>query len=171
MASNNISDEKTYDRHGLLQNIKSQLKLNWHGIHGIAHWSRVKYHGRRIGTIRGADLLVVELFAFLHDSKRENDNYDPEHGLRAARYAHSLNGRYFHLTHHQLAQLCDAMESHANGYKHDDVTIQSCWDADRLDLGRVDITPSPDYLSEEASAYISQAYLWSRNGSLNVSNP
>jgi hypothetical protein len=51
------------------------------------------------------------------------------------------------------------MENHTNGYKHDDITIQSCWDSDRLDLGRVDITPSPDYLSEEASAYISQAYL------------
>ncbi len=159
--------KEMYDRHGLLQNIKSQLKINWHGIHGIAHWSRVKYHGRTIGTVRGADLLVVELFAFLHDSKRENDSYDLEHGLRAARYTHSLNGQYFDLTNHQLTQLCEAMENHTNGYKHDDITIQSCWDSDRLDLGRVNITPSPDYLSEEASAYISQAYSWSRNCSLN----
>ncbi len=111
------------------------------------------WDGRRIGTIKGADLLVVELFAFLHDSKRENDSYDPEHGLRASRYAHSLNGQYFDLTNHQLTQLCEAMENHTSGYKHDDVTIQSCWDSDRLDLGRLDITPSPDYLSEEASAY------------------
>lgn len=155
-----------YDRHGLLQNIKSQLKLNWHGIHGIAHWSRVKYHGQKIGTIKGADLLVVELFAFLHDSKRENDGYDPEHGLRAARYAHSLNGQCFHLSNHQIALLCEAMENHTNGDKHDDVTIQTCWDADRLDLGRVNIIPSSDYLSEEASVYIHQAYLWSQNCSL-----
>jgi uncharacterized protein len=150
------------DRHGLLKNIKAQLKINWQGIHGIAHWSRVKYHGRKIGIARGADLLVLELFAFLHDSKRENDGYDPGHGLRAARYTKSLNGRYFNLTNSQLAQLCEAMENHTNGYKHDDVTIQSCWDSDRLDLGRVDIKPSPDYLSEEASAYITQAYAWSR---------
>jgi hypothetical protein len=59
------------------------------------------------------------------------------------------------------------MENHTNGYKHDDVTIQSCWDSDRLDLGRVNIMPSLDYLSEEASAYIHQAYLWSQNCSLN----
>jgi uncharacterized protein len=146
---------KFNDRQGLLKNIKAQLKINWQGIHGIAHWSRVKYHGRKIGMARGADLLVLELFAFLHDSKRENDGYDPEHGLRAARYTKSLNRRYFNLTNSQLVQLCEAMENHTNGDVHDDVTIQSCWDSDRLDLGRVD-------LSEEASAYITQAYAWSR---------
>jgi len=29
------------------------------------------------------------------------------------------------------------------------VTILTCWDADRLDLGRVHITPSRNYLSTE----------------------
>ncbi len=27
-----------------------------------------------------------------------------------------------------------------------DITVQTCWDADRLDLGRVGITPNPRWL-------------------------
>ena len=30
-------------------------------------------------------------------------------------------------------------------------TIQTCWDADRLDLGRVGITPDPSWLCTEAA--------------------
>jgi len=37
-----------------------------------------------------------------------------------------------------------ACEGHTYKGYHDDVTIQTCWDADRLDLGRVGITPDPD---------------------------
>ena len=40
-------------------------------------------------------------------------------------------------------------------------TIQSCWDADRLDLGRVGIIPSPKFLSAEASQLIDEAFNWS----------
>jgi hypothetical protein len=36
----------------------------------------VLYHSRQIGEKRQADLLVVELFGFLHDSCRENDGKD-----------------------------------------------------------------------------------------------
>lgn len=46
-------------------------------------------------SLSGADLLVVELFAFLHDSHRQNDFRDPQHGGPAADYALSLNGSYF----------------------------------------------------------------------------
>ncbi len=31
------------------------------------------------------------------------------------------------------------------------VTIHSCWDGERLDLGRVGIKPQKDYLSEEGA--------------------
>ncbi len=44
-------------------------------------------------------------------------------------------------------------------------TIQSCWDSDRLDLGRVGIQPHKDYLSEEGAGLIARAFKMSR-GSL-----
>ena len=42
-----------------------------------------------------------------------------------------------------------ACRDHTDEVTHDDVTIQSCWDADRLDLGRVGMTPDPDFLNTE----------------------
>lgn len=32
-----------------------------------------------------------------------------------------------------------------------DITVQTCWDADRLDLGRVGIRPDPDRLCTSAA--------------------
>ena len=32
---------------------------------------------------------------------------------------------------------------------HENITVQACWDADRLDLGRLGKTPIPDYLGTE----------------------
>ncbi len=37
-------------------------------------------------------------------------------------------------------------------------TIQSCWDADRLDLGRVGIIPNKRFLSDEATLLIDEAF-------------
>ncbi|MBT5083254.1 MAG: hypothetical protein HOM62_22025 [Rhodospirillaceae bacterium] len=32
-----------------------------------------------------------------------------------------------------------------------DITVQTCWDADRLDLGRAGIVPDPRYLCTDAA--------------------
>jgi uncharacterized protein len=102
------------------------------------------------------------LFAFLHDSKRLNEDRDPDHGFRAASFAAQLNGRYFKLDGLQLDVLCHAMTHHSNGAVDADPTVQTCWDADRLDLGRVGIKPAARYLSLEAATHIESAYSWSR---------
>ena len=102
-------------------------------------------------------MLVVELFAFLHDSQRLNEYSDRLHGARAAEFAVSLNGRFFDLKAVQLDKLCFAMEHHSGGDVHTCATIQSCWDGDRLDLGRVGIQPHKDYLSLEAAKMIASA--------------
>jgi len=147
-----------YDRSGLIALIKSEFKLDWQGIHGANHWARVLNHGNNIGQIRKADLLVVELFGFLHDSCRLNDGRDPQHGARAAEFAHGIHGDYFILKPKQLDRLCYAMTHHSSGEVSVDPTIQTCWDSDRLDLGRVGIFPDPQYLSQEASIFIDLAY-------------
>ena len=150
-----------YDRAGLIALIKSEFKLDCGGIHGANHWARVLHHGKTIGELRQADLLVVELFGFLHDSCRLNDGRDPQHGQRAADFAHGIQGDFFQLKPSQLDTLCFAMQHHSGGEVSTNATIQTCWDSDRLDLGRVGIKPSAQYISEEASAFIDLAYEWS----------
>jgi uncharacterized protein len=151
-----------FDRKGLLQEVLGQFKVSRRGVHGPNHWARVRHHALTIGQVTGADLLVVEMFAFLHDSKRLNEDKDPEHGSRAASFATQLNGRYFQLDSLQLDVLCHAMTHHSNGSVDSDATVQTCWDADRLDLGRVGIKPAAKYLSPVASKHIESAYNWSR---------
>ena len=152
-----------FQRKQLLKAILDQFKISRSGVHGPAHWARVRYHGLMIGAECGADLHVVELFAFLHDSKRLNEYSDPDHGARAADYATSLNGSFFTLNANQLDLLCKAMRGHSGGQVHRDPTIQTCWDADRLDLGRVGIRPDPYFLSSLAATHIQSAYEWSLN--------
>ena len=139
-----------------------QFKISRDGDHGPGHWARVRLHGLKVGGVRGADLLVVELFAFLHDSQRLNEYSDRLHGARAADFAASLNGQYFDLKAEQLDKLCHAIQHHSGGDVHTCATIQSCWDGDRLDLGRVGIKPHMDYLSAEAAGLITSAYKLSR---------
>lgn len=150
-----------YDRSGLVGLIRSEFKIDWQGIHGANHWARVLHHGKNIGVLRKADLIVVELFGFLHDSCRLNDGRDPQHGARAAEFAHGIHGDYFQLNAKQLDKLCYAMTHHSGGEVSTDATIQTCWDSDRLDLGRVGIFPSPKFLSQEASLFIDLANDWS----------
>ena len=152
-----------FDRKALLHTILYQFRLDRDGDHGPAHWARVRKHAMTIGRARGADLLVVELFSFFHDSQRENEFTDTDHGERAAAYAESLNRSHYSLTGSQMDKLCYAIRHHSGGQVHPDETIQSCWDGDRLDLGRVGITPSPLYMSEHAAQHIKKAYAWSRS--------
>jgi uncharacterized protein len=155
-------DTSRFDRNGLLKEVLSQFRISKNGVHGPNHWARVRHHGLEIGRQVGADLLVVELFAFLHDSQRVDEYEDRHHGERAAEYAVSLNQRYFDLTPAGLDDLTHAIRLHSEGDVHHNSTIQSCWDADRLDLGRVGIKPKAKYLSLFAAQRIEDAYKWSR---------
>lgn len=44
-----------------------------------------------------------------------------------------------------------ACRDHNQGLIVPDVTIRTCWDADRLDLGRVGMRPDPRLLGTEAA--------------------
>jgi len=125
----------------LIQAIRREYPMCWDGIHGASHWARVRENGLRLAPLTGARARVVELFAFLHDSQRRNDLDDPEHGRRAARLAARLRGVAFDLETEDFDLLFLACRDHADGLTRGDVTVQTCWDADRLDLGRVGIRP------------------------------
>jgi uncharacterized protein len=118
-------------------------------IHGDLHWRTVGRNGLWIAESHaGVDRTVVFLFALLHDSMRENDGYDPEHGPRAAALAEDLHAeRVLRVTSTQLELLTFACEEHTNGLVSHDPTVGACWDADRLDLPRVGVTPNPDLFS------------------------
>ena len=140
-----------HDREGLIQAIRAQYVLNWHGIHGWDHWMTVHENGLILARENGVDLRVIELFALLHDSCRQNDSHDPQHGPRAADFAQSLNGTFFTLEGPTMDTLLMAIRDHTAGYVHEDLTISVCWDADRLELPRVGIPTHPDYLGTEAA--------------------
>ena len=125
--------------------------LGHSGYHGKDHWLRVLRNGRDLAALTGANLKVVELFAVIHDSQRENEDYDPDHGRRAAAYARTLQGVWFNLSETELDLLCEACSYHSDGLIVANLTVQVCWDADRLDLGRVGIRPDPRYLCTEAA--------------------
>lgn len=139
------------DLRPILHAILQDYALPLNGDHGVAHWARVLENGQRLADETGANVAVVALFAVLHDSRRINEVTDPEHGPRAAEFAAELRGRFFDLDDHQFRLLHRACEGHTLERDHPDVTIQTCWDADRLDLGRVGIMPHPSRLCTEVA--------------------
>ena len=120
----------------------SIYQMDHNGFHGSAHWMRVLHNGRLLAETENADLKIVELFCLLHDTQRKNEDRDPEHGPRAADYARAIRGTLFDLEDDKMELLDEALRYHSDGYVEADITIQVCWDADRLDLGRVGIRPS-----------------------------
>ena len=121
-------------------------QMDHNGFHGFDHWMRVLHNGRLLADAEGANLKVVELFCLLHDTQRLNEDEDPSHGHRAAQYAQTLRGVWFDLTDGEMDLLTEALTYHSDGYTEGNITVQVCWDADRLDLGRVGIRPDPDPL-------------------------
>ena len=135
-----------------LTEILAGYPLKIGGTHGINHWSRVLENGRRLAPLTGADPLVVDLFAIFHDSRRENEGHDPGHGARGGKLARQFHKKgLIRLDKNQLALLVYACAHHTKGQTEADVTNQTCWDADRLDLGRVGITPDPAKLCTDAA--------------------
>lgn len=99
-----------------------------------------------------AKVEVVELFAFLHDARRLNDGHDPQHGARAAAFAQQLRADgVLKLGDDDLHMLTLACAQHSAGLVEGSVTVVTCWDVDRLDLGRVGIRSSARYLCTDAA--------------------
>jgi len=135
------------DLRGIAQRIVQEYDLPLAGCHGIAHWARVYDIGQRLAEASGADKDVVALFALFHDSRRQNESHDPDHGKRGAELAKQLRGELFEVSDTQFALLTKACRGHTSCRQHENVTIGACWDSDRLDLGRVGVTPDPYFLN------------------------
>ena len=137
-------------------NVRRSGMRPW-GMHGLAHWWRVRHNGLLVAEAMGADARVMRLFAIFHDSHREDDGYDREHGPRAAAWlggvregtgdAHGACDTTVTviraLADAEFAALHDACALHTSARTHDDPTVAACFVADRLDLSRVGYRPDP----------------------------
>ncbi len=135
-----FSTPETMNLKPLVHAILEDYALSPHGTHGVGHWARVLENGLRLAEATGANVEVVQLFAIFHDARRVNEGVDDGHGERGADLAAELR---------QL--LYEACAAHTDGLTEADVTIQVCWDSDRLDLGRVGIIPAPMKLCTAAA--------------------
>jgi uncharacterized protein len=91
-----------------------------------------------------ADIDVIMAFAYLHDSERLDNGSDIDHGKRASKHIDTIRNTILRqLSDEQISKLKRACELHTTTHKTGDITIDICFDADRLDLPRVGIAPLP----------------------------
>ena len=135
----------------LIHRILEDYSLPWHGTHGVGHWARVLENGTRLAKETKANIEVVQLFAIFHDSCRVNEDADWGHGERGGNLALALRDKWLSLSDEEFDLLYEACAGHTDGLTEADITIQTCWDADRLDLGRVGICPELLRLCTEAA--------------------
>ncbi len=133
----------------LWEHVIQEFRCHPDSVHGPSHWRRVESNGLLISTRSGAVQDVVRLFAVFHDSRREHDGWDDIHGARGAAYAATLRGVLFELSDSHFQLLHYACTWHTHGQLSDNPTIGTCWDADRLDLGRVGQQPDARFMSTE----------------------
>ena len=150
----------------LVQLARDQFILDPKGHHGLPHWTRVGHHAVELAQELGLDPTVPALFALFHDSCRENEHDDDEHGMRASDFVGRLirRGKFDHLSSEQKDHLRRACAEHSLGLTHGPLVVQVCFDADRLDLGRVGIRPDCRLLCTDAAqdpARLRRAERWS----------
>lgn len=142
----------------LIRDIREFARARWTlgTLHGVSHWDRVYRNGQMLTTPE-VNPLVVGLFAYLHDSCRENDGVDLEHGPRAAEWIETLRTTYLkELSDEEFKLLQEACRLHTKVHKTGNPTIDACFDSDRLDLWRVGITPDPEKLATEKGKEIAR---------------
>lgn len=142
------------DETAIIREILKDYALPVWGYHGVDHWARVRENGLRIAQSVGANEDVVRLFALFHDSRREGEQRDKGHGQRGGELARTLRWRLFDLGDAEFELLYSACALHTDGLTDGDPTIQVCWDADRLDLGRCGIIVRPELLCTDAAREI-----------------
>ena len=123
-------------------------------MHGVEHWDRVAHFGRFLYE-EGADMDVIMVFAYLHDSRRLYNDEDEGHGLRASELVDEIRDSYLEmLDSEQIEILKRACELHNTVHKTGNKTIDICFDADRMDLQRVGILPMPERMATKRGAEI-----------------
>ena len=135
----------------LFELVKNNFKLDLYGVHGIYHWQRVYKNTQILSTYYKINSPVFELFALFHDSKRENEYSDIHHGVRASEFVEKLiKEKKIILDENDKNRLLYAISNHTitdeENSLFNDLIVKICFDADRLDLGRVGVEPEEKYM-------------------------
>lgn len=118
-------------------------------IYGVEHFDRVAEYGETIME-PGASPDVVAAFAYLHDLERSSNEKDTEHGAKAVKLIERIRTTYLaNLTNMEIDLLKTACSLHGKTERTGNPTIDICLDADRLDLPRLGIIPSPQEMATE----------------------
>ena len=125
-------------------------------LHGPVHWATVEAYSVRLAEASGGDVAVCRWFAVFHDAARLDEGYDSGHGERGAALVLQYRPR-LQLVDTQIELLVEACRGHERGFVSTDPTIGACWDADRLDLVRVGMTPRAEYMSTVAGQEAARA--------------
>jgi uncharacterized protein len=142
----------------IVEDIRAYVQSNWTlgRVHGVEHWDRVYENGQKLLTPE-VHSIVVELFAYLHDSCRVDDYTDIYHGERAAEWILTLRETYLRdLSNEDMILLCEACRLHTVLHRTGNPTIDACFDADRLDLWRVGIIPDPERMATDIGAELAR---------------
>lgn len=135
----------------LIAEILKDYELPIRGQHGIGHWARVLENGLKLADATGGGStgrdVVLPLSRFATCERLLRPRAQPS-GRRIRPY---MRGTLLHLNDADFEQIFEACRLHTNGLMTGDITLQVCWDADRLDLGRVGITPDPKRLCTDAA--------------------
>lgn len=155
-------------RADVLNHLKSVFRLDWSGLHGLPHWTRVMRYGLRLAQCEGGDPWVAAWFAVLHDHQRWSEGRDRDHGVRAADAMDAIadRGWFEGLTRSQLDLIDEAIRHHSDGWVHSNPSIGACWDADRLDLVRLGIAPSHGLLSTNTARKMASVHAVSPSSAL-----
>lgn len=143
-----------FEEKKIVKEILKGYQLDPFGSHGVYHWARVYENGAKLADMCGGDVEVAQLFSLFHDSRRQNEYDDDEHGKRGAELAKILRGKVFDIDDKKFDLLLKACALHNLGLKEGETTILVCWDSDRLDLGRIGIKPLPQKLCTDAAREI-----------------
>lgn len=143
----NLAMTRPIDYAALLEAVRDQMSLDLDSVHGPDHWRQVALNGLLLAQETGADPVVVRLFALFHDARRLDEWTDPEHGPRGGELALAWCGVRYELDDRRLGLLVRACRAHTSAQSPTgDVTVDTCIDADRLDLPRVGMMPDPERL-------------------------
>lgn len=131
--------------------VSKQFSLSKFSDHGPDHWQRVEKVGLELAKSTPADTEIISLFALLHDSRRIYDLVDLEHGERSAEYIQELfDSGHIKLDKDHLEILIFACKYHNDrSVRSDNLTVNICWDSDKIDLVRVGIDPKDIVLTTE----------------------
>ena len=151
------------DEAAILQDSMSHVRrcnMDPYGLHGVAHWWRVRHNGLLVAEQTRISVSVVKLFALIHDAFREDDEEDPEHGPRASKWLRELRGErpticevvsqssrdaIMALSSQEFEALATACEFHSDPkFRPNCPCVATCLAADRLDLRRVGYIPDAE---------------------------